>query len=585
MIAEMKKVKRSPQDDLLKIGVFFGLGLVAGLIVLFGAARITWHTKFYPGVSIAEIEVDGLTRDQAKEKVYSATENYQANFNFNGSQWAAPKQLVEFEIESSINEAYQYGRRAKLSDYLLLAVSKKTNFPLKMTEGKTDKLELLINNFASAVEIPAIDPSIEVVGKEIKVTNGSDGTTLDTESLHKSIALNYSMLEAQTITIPTKAAKKQLTTDELSLIQNRAERVLDKKLILSLDDERISLDGKKLIGLLSTDGENILDPSKIDEYAQGLTMSLNKAPQDAKFEFENGKVVEFAAGKDGVEVDLVPTIAGMQQAIIKLLESDNVTENVEIAVTRTPPKITTDKVNELGIRERIGRGESYYAHSIPNRIYNVGLAAERANSALIAPGEEFSFNKVVGEISGATGYRAAYVISGGRTILGDGGGVCQVSTTLFRGAMNAGLPILERWAHAYRVGYYEQNSGPGIDATVYAPSKDLRFLNDTPGHILVQTINDPKTLHLVVEIYGTSDGRVATVTKPKVWGNTPPLPTIYQDDPTLATGTLRQVDWAAPGAKASFEYKVTRNDEMIQEITFTSSYRPWASVYLRGTGL
>ena len=267
-----------------------------------------------------------------------------------------------------------------------------------------------------------------------------------------------------------------------------------------------------------------------------------------------------------------------------LSENEEKEKKIEIVVDRTSPKVTIDKINELGIKERIGRGESYYAHSIPNRVFNVGLAAERTNSVLVPPGDEYSFNKSVGEISGATGYRTAYVISGGRTVLGDGGGVCQVSTTLFRAAMNAGLPITERWAHAYRVGYYEQNSKPGVDATVYSPSKDLRFKNDTPGHILVQTINDPKELHLVVEIYGTSDGRVATVTEPKISGMSGPLPTIYQDDPSLPTGTMKQVDWAASGAKTSFEYKVERNGEVLQDKVFSSNYRPWASVFLRGTG-
>jgi len=123
-----------------------------------------------------------------------------------------------------------------------------------------------------------------------------------------------------------------------------------------------------------------------------------------------------------------------------------------------------------------------------------------------------------------------------------------------------------------------------VDATVIAPSKDFRFKNDTPGHILIQTINDPKKLHLVIEIYGTSDGRVASIENHKVWGITPPLPTIYQDDPSLPARTMKQVDWAAEGAKASFEYKVTRNGETLQDKTFSTAYRPWASVFLRGTG-
>jgi vancomycin resistance protein YoaR len=158
-----------------------------------------------------------------------------------------------------------------------------------------------------------------------------------------------------------------------------------------------------------------------------------------------------------------------------------------------------------------------------------------------------------------------------------------VSTTVFRAATAAGLPITERWAHAYRVGYYEQNSKPGIDATIFEPGKDFKFKNDTPGYILVQTINDPKTLHLIVDIYGTSDGRVATVSTPKVWGITPPPPDIIQDDPTLRVGTTKQVDWSAWGAKTSFVYMVTRNGETLQSVKFNSNYKPWANIYLKGT--
>jgi vancomycin resistance protein YoaR len=326
----------------------------------------------------------------------------------------------------------------------------------------------------------------------------------------------------------------------------------------------------------------LLSQVAIIEYVDGLSSGLNREPPDLGSSLARSKGV-CPRGEMGWRLRL-QKLDSDNRGINKLLDSEKKSENVEIAVTRTPPKVTTEKVNELGIRERIGKGESYYAHSIPNRIFNVGLVSSRANSALIAPGEEFSFNRIVGEISGATGYKEAYVISGGRTVLGDGGGVCQVSTTLFRGAMNAGLPITERWAHAYRVGYYEQNSKAGIDATVYAPSKDLRFLNDTPGHILVQLINDPKNLHLVVEIYGTSDGRVATISEPKVWGVSPPPPDIVQEDPSLPVGTTKQVDWSAWGAKTSFEYRVVRDGEILQEKTYTSAYRPWANVYLKGTG-
>lgn len=586
MIAEMKKRKQVRKHNWQQIGVFFGLGVLGGIMLLVAIARLTWHSKFYPGVSVAEIEVAGLTREQAREKLSQTIDEYQAKLIFNGSSWEAPKGAVEFEIEGSLNEAYRYGRRAKIEDYLLLLVNKKTNYPLHLLEGKTEAFEEFISEVAGVIEIAPIEPVIEVVGKKIKINNGRDGVILSGDELDKTIRQTYAQLSQRAVVVPTQMTNQQLREDELAQIRERAEKLMSASLQLQLDDERIKLLAPELVSFLSTKGDGeVLNPGVIEEYVGGLSKSLDKEPQDARFEFVEGVVKEFSPGKDGVAVNLQFTIYNLQNGLQKLLEGEDKTETIEIVAAHTPPKVTTDKVNELGIRERIGRGESYYAHSITNRIFNIELASSRVNSALIAPGEEFSFNQRVGEISGATGYRTAYVISGGRTVLGDGGGVCQVSTTVFRAAMSAGLPITERWAHAYRVGYYEQNSKPGIDATVYSPSKDLRFLNDTSEHILIQLINDPKNLHLVVEIYGTSDGRVASVGTPKVWGVSPPPPDIYQDDPSLPVGKISQVDWAAWGAKASFEYKVVREGEALQEKTFSSSYRPWANVYLRGTGI
>lgn len=187
------------------------------------------------------------------------------------------------------------------------------------------------------------------------------------------------------------------------------------------------------------------------------------------------------------------------------------------------------------------------------------------------------------KVSEFTGYQQAYIISGGKTILGDGGGVCQVSTTLFRAILDAGLPITERQAHAYMVGYYEQDSPPGLDATVYSPSPDLKFKNDTSNSILITARANPRNYSLVFELYGTSDGRVSTISKPAVTDVVPAPDDLYQDDPTLPVGTVKQIDFKAAGAKVTFNYKVTKAGETIYKKTFISNYRPWQAVYLRGT--
>lgn len=569
-----------------RVIAYYLLGVLAGILGIVAMARIIWHSKFYPNVMVGTVEVGGLTRAQATAELNEMIASHEITLTYNGYTWRVPTTYFEPLIEQSLNEAYRVGRRLNLSDYALIFIDRPQVFPLALSEGTTPAYEALISEIGQSVEIPAMMPILSVKEGLLNLMNGSDGVIIASSDLLNQIKQSISSLEEKTLEVPTRNISAQLREDQIKALLQRGEALLAGTLTVTHDDEKVVLSGEELLAFLATqpDATSSVDQDKIDEYVVGLSESYNRDPEDAKFEFVDGKVTEFAPGKDGIEVINAESSKQISLAIEKVLSGSEKDVKTALVVARKSPNVTMDKINEYGIKERIGRGESYYAHSIPNRIYNVGLAAERTNSVLVPPGEEYSFNKSVGEISGATGYKTAYVISGGRTVLGDGGGVCQVSTTLFRAAMSAGLPITERWAHAYRVGYYEQNSGPGIDATVYSPSKDLRFLNDTPGHILVQTINDPKELHLVVEIYGTSDGRVATVSEPKVWGITGPLPTIYQDDPSLPAGQLKQVDWAASGAKTSFEYKVTRNGEVLQDKIFTSNYRPWASVYLRGTG-
>jgi len=247
-------------------------------------------------------------------------------------------------------------------------------------------------------------------------------------------------------------------------------------------------------------------------------------------------------------------------------------------------KIETSKDgSEYGIFSLLGTGVSKFTGSAQPRITNLTLAAQRTNGVLVAPGEEYSFNTAVGEISAKTGYALAYIISQGRTVLGEGGGVCQTSTTLFRAILNSGLPITSRHPHAYRVGYYEIDSPVGFDASVYQPSLDFKFKNDTPGYILIQSSADLAASTLEFRIYGTPDGRKVEISTPKLYNVASPPAALYQDDPTLAKGVVKQVDFSAPGGTAEFTRKVTMGNEVLFEETFKSVYRPWQAIFLVGT--
>lgn len=326
------------------------------------------------------------------------------------------------------------------------------------------------------------------------------------------------------------------------------------------------------------------DEDRLEEILVPFEKLAYKEPIDAKFSVENNKVVEFSQSENGRVLDLEKIEKFVRDRIPSVIKSSEfVSFEYTLPTITKEPEITTEEANEYGIEEKIGEGVSYFVGSIPNRIYNIGHATSKIDGILVPPDEEFSFNKYIGDISRLSGYKEAYVISGGRTVLGDGGGVCQVSTTLFRAMLNAGVPITERSAHSYRVSYYEQQSQIGQDATIYVPSVDLKFKNDTGHHILISADFDSVNQKLTFSLFGKSDGRESVVSDSVILSQSSAPAPLYEDDPELPIGTTRQVDFAATGANVQFTRTVTRNGEVIIDETFNSRYSPWRAVFKVGT--
>lgn len=321
-----------------------------------------------------------------------------------------------------------------------------------------------------------------------------------------------------------------------------------------------------------------IDAKKLTQVLSPLRDKITVAPINALFEMQNGKVTAFQFAKNGLKIDE----NALKKEILNKFSQDTQIISLLIPTVEVLPQFSNDQADSFGIKTLLASGQSFYTDSIPSRVYNIRLASSKFHGILIKPGETFSFLKHLGEVNKLQGYKEAYIIKNGKTVLGDGGGVCQVSTTIYRAALKSGLPIVERAPHAYRVGYYEPPLG--FDATVYQPGgPDLKFKNDTPGHILIQIWMNDDTQTLTVEFYGTSDGRVTEISDPVVVSTTAPPPTRYEDDPTLAQGVEKQVDTAHSGAKVFFTRRVTRDNETLINEKIWSNYIPWAAVVLRGT--
>ncbi len=244
--------------------------------------------------------------------------------------------------------------------------------------------------------------------------------------------------------------------------------------------------------------------SKFNDYLIQLAAATNIEPVDAKFEFGgDNKATVFSQSVQGKRFNITKSAADIINALLENKPS------VQLSVDIVEPEITLEKINNLGIKTLIAKGESDFIGSHNARIHNIETGAAKFNGAIIKPGEEFSFNNILGSVDEKTGYQPELVIKGGQTIPEYGGGLCQLSTTVFRSAILAGLPITERRPHAYPVKYYNPQ---GFDATIYPGVSDLKFINDTGGHILLQTrIEGTK---LFVELYGSSDGRQVTMDGP-----------------------------------------------------------------------
>lgn len=445
-----------------------------------------------------------------------------------------------------------------------------------------DKLIQNIQTIASQIDKPFVPTELIIKNNNITVSPGSIGLSVDQELLKNNITFNLTLGKfSNSIIIETKIVGTIPATSQIDQTMIRAKNLIGKSIVLSTSLDTITIDDQTLISWI--DFNNGFQVDKINVYTQNIAKSFQKEPVDALFNFQNGKVIEFKPARNGIIVNSDILSKEIVVAFNNLEKSAEKQEKLSPSFQTVEPKIKNSDVNDLGIKELLGSGTSTFKHSSATRNINIAKGISIVNRILVAPGDTFSFVKSLGEVTLEAGYKQAYIIRQGKTELDVGGGICQVSTTLFRAMLNAGLNITERKNHAYRVSYYEEDSKPGFDATIFIPSPDLKFINDTKHHILIQSVLDMDNRRLTYEIYGTSDGRKVNITNYRQWDSTPPPPDVWIDDPTIPVGKTVQDEQAIRGLKTAFDWNVTdSNGNIIHQKTFQSNFAAWAAVYRRG---
>jgi vancomycin resistance protein YoaR len=331
-----------------------------------------------------------------------------------------------------------------------------------------------------------------------------------------------------------------------------------------------------------------LDPNALREVLAAIQTQVDRYPQNARFYFDDpsAQLVLIESARIGRSLDVGASIDFINNALARGEHT------VPLQIVEAQPTVNDSATAaQLGITQLVSETTSYFYGSSGERIQNIQAAADRFHGVLVAPGETFSMGQALGDVSLENGFAEALIIYGGRTIKGVGGGVCQVSTTLFRAVFFGGFPVNERYSHAYRVSYYEQTASgsvdsglAGLDATVYFPLVDFKFTNDTQYWLLMETYTSPEARTLTWKIYSTSDGRSVTyeTTGPQNVVKAPaPLFEVNQD---LDRNQMKQVDWAANGADVDVTRTVWRNGQIYFQDRFQTHYEPWQAICQFGPG-
>lgn len=586
----------------LILGVLLAVAALLIIVMRFEAAH---ESLIYPGVSVNGTDLSGLTVGQAAVKLNSSLtypEQGQIFFTDGDSRWAFnPSQLgYTFEPIGAVQQAYEVGRGkgvlADLSSQFLAIKSGVNIHPSVVYDQR--KAYAVLQGIANQIDRPVVEAGIMLDGTEVKVNTGQIGRTLDINATLKQLEPYFLTQTGGTIPLTVKESIPVIMDVEATA--ELARKILSQDFTIQPADPSAGvgpwvIQAKDLANLLQL--ERNTEPGSVGyhlslnrqallNYLGSIAPSLRVEPENARMIFNDDRreleVIKNAVIGKGLDLNL-----SADQIIQKLQSGEH---EAALVMQTIDPTVKDDATAaSLGITELITVGHSYFYGSSADRIQNIRAAASSFHGVFVAPGEVFSMAKYLTDISLENGYAEAIIIVGDQSVKGVGGGVCQVSTTLFRTAFFGGFPIVERYPHAYRVGYYEQNANgwtdtnlAGLDATVYVPFVDFKFKNDTPYWILMETyVTD---YSLTWKFYSTSDGRSVDWSTTGVTNVTTPPDPIYREDPTLPTGTIKQVDWAVNGATVSVHRIVYKDGGVYFTDDVNTTYVAWPDGYNYGPG-
>jgi vancomycin resistance protein YoaR len=597
------------------IWLFFVLatGLFA-LVAMAGALAYEYRyaDRIYEGVQVAGIPLGSMSLEQASAAIKDGLTPYPGNpitLSFGERSWSlTPADLgVSVDAGKTAAAAFAVGRNGEQNGSVLgglvsdlAAQSASLQFGRRVApvlRYDEDQVYRVLQRIALDVDVPPKEGTLTIVGLEVHGADGYAGRRVDVEATR---SLLVGLLRAG------KGGALELVIEErlpavadVDAALSRATALLSRPLILvseGLDGkQRFAVDRVTLRDWLTfapTRSETgaielgvQLDREQVLSFLQGVAKNLDRPARDAALDFdpEKGQVIVLSPSQAGQKLEVEAAADAITAELIGESGSTAaaVQGEIKLPITSLPPRVDSDKIAEMGIVEVVSQGTTRFKGSSTERVHNIATGAGKFRGVVIPPGEEFSFNQNVGEITAANGFVEGLIIGAERTATGVGGGICQVSTTVFRAAFNGGFPITERYAHGYVVSWYGE---PGLDATIFTPNVDFRFRNDTGHFLLVKPEVDTVKGEITFTLYGTRPDRVVETDPPQITNVRKPPPPLYEQSADLPKGKIKQVDWAKDGMDVVVKRRIKYGDGKVAEQKFVSKYQPWQAIYQYGPG-
>ena len=580
--------------------VFF-LTTVAVCFLLLGSfTAYAFYSKdrILPHTEIAGVEVGELTLSQANAKIQTKEDAFgqsTLNLSYAAKSWQLPASTLapQFSNDVALNAAYATGKTGSISHQLaqlFTSLFQHQSFDVTLAPLTATANENFSKTVLASIESQPTETTLQLTPGNVQVKPGIAGQELDhtdfANNLYASFktgnsAISLSLVPFQPLVTPAEAIPAQTLAQSILSSNWTIQASATQQLVFT--PQQIA---PWLIVSVAKDATGVatglslkLDTVAVDKLLETFASQVNVAPRNATLATSSSGLAITIPDQAGLTLQVDQTFNAISAAMLSSTSNHTVPALVVIAQA----SIRADSLTSLGITQLIGTGTTDFSGSPSNRVANITQGMKDINGRLIEDGQEFSTITALGPIDQAHGFVPGLVIIGNTTIPQDGGGLCQVSTTLFRAVLNAGLPVTARTNHSYEVSYYQRGIGPGLDATIYDPNPDFKWKNDTGHPVYIEAyITGTK---LTFNLYGTSDGRTAAIDGPHTLATYPSTGApIYTNTNTLPVGKTQYIDPPVDGARTTATYTVTRNGQVINTQTFNSYYQPMPAQYLVGTG-